>query len=588
MKNKNHNKNVKGFVLILILTVVVLFLTINLSATYTRSYSQNTQFGSVGNSLDQGAFGFDRSMCGAGQDFILQVAPFGCAPAVVRSDLLEEQNVPVFCKISATQLNPLIDVKAIDNIHIGINGSYPQGVSSIGYFPARAALGSFGAPVGQVNQPILDNIGYAIINLKRQPNESAMPDFVEGNMTARIRYDVENAFGVGQSVFYLPQLIESEWENNFRSYSFWDGKGYLRAEDVDENVASISIYSDRSYGSFTGGEKTRVANVRLERGQQSHEIFIPGFEYCMGGLNLRLNGIEDSDTRARIKVNENFFEVEDGESFLEGGCRVKNLEKLGLYHEVEISCRGDEGSRSFDLIYSPEIRLEINGINVTHSLGSRLYSEDRERSVYLARIGIKTDASNKLGFGRQKENLEVTLITKRGHEGRLAENVGEIKVFFKKFFSDGQSLIIGEEKEIFGKNVTLIGYATPENSDLIEDSDVRESYEDAREAYENIIEGFSSETYPENNAKTLGEEALENLIQLAKYLEQKKDVLNFCLEFEERYPESNRPEVCTDDYKLSNTEISSRDVSINGKNYRLSFEGIFEPSFEDYGAEIFV
>ena len=52
---------------------------------------------------------FDSRMCDAGQDFILQVSPLGCQP-IVRSDLLEEQNVFVFCPVMATKINPLIEV----------------------------------------------------------------------------------------------------------------------------------------------------------------------------------------------------------------------------------------------------------------------------------------------------------------------------------------------------------------------------------------------------------------------------------------------------------------------------------------------
>ena len=59
---------------------------------------------------------FNQDMCKKGQDFILQVSPFGCTPSVVRSDLLEEQNVPVYCQISATQINPLIDIESIRHI----------------------------------------------------------------------------------------------------------------------------------------------------------------------------------------------------------------------------------------------------------------------------------------------------------------------------------------------------------------------------------------------------------------------------------------------------------------------------------------
>src|SRR3989344_1073359 len=105
-------------------------------------------------------------MCQAGQDFILQIDPRGCSPSVVRSDLLEDQNVPIFCPIVATKLNPLIDVEAINNIRFTFNGAPPKEVQGLSYVPARSALV---APKLQTNQPVLNGLGYAVIVLKRQP-----------------------------------------------------------------------------------------------------------------------------------------------------------------------------------------------------------------------------------------------------------------------------------------------------------------------------------------------------------------------------------------------------------------------------------
>ena len=48
-----------------------------------------------------------------------------------------------------------------------------------------------------INSPLLENIGYAVIVLKEQKNEANMSDYVEGNLTARLRYDIKNAFGIG-------------------------------------------------------------------------------------------------------------------------------------------------------------------------------------------------------------------------------------------------------------------------------------------------------------------------------------------------------------------------------------------------------
>src|SRR3989344_1148815 len=53
----------------------------------------------------------NKDQCLARQDVMLQVSPGGCQPTVVRSDLLAEQNVPVFCQIDALQINPLIDIE---------------------------------------------------------------------------------------------------------------------------------------------------------------------------------------------------------------------------------------------------------------------------------------------------------------------------------------------------------------------------------------------------------------------------------------------------------------------------------------------
>ena len=63
--------------------------------------------------------------CEAATDFAIMIPPAGCTPAVVRSDLLAEQNVPVFCKLSAVQLNPLIKVASIKSL--SFSGSYPKG-----------------------------------------------------------------------------------------------------------------------------------------------------------------------------------------------------------------------------------------------------------------------------------------------------------------------------------------------------------------------------------------------------------------------------------------------------------------------------
>ena len=97
--------------------------------------------------------------CKSRQDLVLQVAPAGCQPMVVRSDLLAEQDVPVFCQIDALQLNPLLDIKEIRSIRF--DGRYPEGVRGAGFHPARAALRTRDTLLGS---PLINNVGYFVVN----------------------------------------------------------------------------------------------------------------------------------------------------------------------------------------------------------------------------------------------------------------------------------------------------------------------------------------------------------------------------------------------------------------------------------------
>jgi len=214
--------------------------------------------------------------CVATQDLILQIAPGGCSPPVVRSDLLEEQNVPVFCKVMGIQVNPLIDISRIRSIRI--KGQYPKGVSGISYYPARVAVGG---KLAFDNSIFDDNLGYVVIVLSRQPDESAIPEFIEGNISAVVDYITEASFGIGEPSFYLSPISDEQWISNYRDYGFWNGKAYLRVEAIENDLAHISVYRDIN---------TKQTTVSLKQGQTSRDIFLTGF-YCGAGLRIKVDKI---------------------------------------------------------------------------------------------------------------------------------------------------------------------------------------------------------------------------------------------------------------------------------------------------------
>ena len=261
-------------------------------------------------------------------DFIVTIPFGGCSPSIVRSDILAEQNVPVFCQLSAIRVNPLIDVSTIKSI--SFKGDYPSEVAGISFHPARAATSSSKTLLGR---PIEENIGYVVIVLDKQSNESSLNNSIKGNLTATIKYDTQSSFGSGAGEYYLEPVSDSEWERNADASSFWRGKGYLRVKNVDSDSATIEVLTskDNSYETIT-----------LKEGETSSSIYYPG-QYCTSALKVKLNKIDNSEDMAKIDIDGDTFWVRKGSKLLDGKCTVTKLNLLsdddGV--KVEISCSGN-------------------------------------------------------------------------------------------------------------------------------------------------------------------------------------------------------------------------------------------------------
>src|SRR3989344_1184254 len=318
-KERTMEGNIK-FILAIILIMGIMSIInlafVSASASFTN-YQYQPSFQTYYSSSQINTYwpilGQDADSCFARQDLLLNIAPGGCQPAVVRSDLLADQNVPVFCQIDALKINPLIEVSEIKNLIF--TGEYPSDVQGVGFHPARAALRTRDVLLGS---PLLNNIGYVVIILKRNPIEANLSENVSLTLRARIEYDSGNSLGVGTSDLFLKIQSDQEWNSQANRQSFWKGQFYARAVDIDVDAAAIAIYS--------GEEIVSITN--LKEGQKSDEIFLPGY-YCRAGLEVELvNILADSDS-ATIEVTGSsgteVFDVYKGSSFLEGGCEVRSI-----------------------------------------------------------------------------------------------------------------------------------------------------------------------------------------------------------------------------------------------------------------------
>lgn len=578
---------------------------------------------------------FDPSICKSGQDFVVQVSPAGCTPAVVRSDLLEEQDIQVYCPLAATQLNPLINVKSISGISFP-SGNYSKYVKSIGFYPAQAALGLNSV---QTNYPVLTNIGYAVINLKQMQNESLMPDSVTGTLTARLNYNAQNIFGVGNTVFYAPELSDSDWKSQYAQYGFWEGKGFLRASNIQGDSATIQIYD-------TNLNPTSTLNLKV--GQTSNALSISGFDLCSATMQVKLDGVKPADTMAKLSVNGNEMSVVKGQPFLNNQCQVTNILTQGLTQDAQLSCNADKGRQIFDLRISPRVTLNINGKAEDYSLGDFVgtvagntwYAKtfaDGGKSLYVGYIGTVADINvGNYPLNPNLDNLVVVLVamprTALNYNTPLTNaelssvasfiqsisfqrqpGISPFSNFFNgflkvltiptvivgKYFISGQDIYsIGYGADFLKSDASqniknaipggayIAGLSQGQDQPLI--SSINQYYQNATSDFQSILNSYSGENYPAVTT-SLGEDALYRQMQLADTLSQKNTLYNLCSDFKQRFPQSKKNlDFCTNGVKLSSQAAASYYVSVNGQTYLITLDSVYQPTYEDYGAEVLV
>ena len=330
---------------------------------------------------------YNQDDCLERQDFIMQIAPGGCSPAVVTSDLLEEQNVPVFCKIQALQVNPLIDISRIRALRF--RGQYPEGVSSVSYFPAKAAIQSGNT---LISSPLKDNLGYVVIVLSKNRIEGEMPEFVQGNITAVIDYDAEGAFGIGTNNFYITELSDEEWQRDFKYYGFWNGKSYIRAESIEQIPSTTGeYYQDQAIISIYRDINSKVSTITLKKGETSRDIFLSGF-YCAAGMNLRLDEIKTPVDTALIQITDNRntkqIWVARGDNILDGKCWITDLDAYSGGGRIGINCRVQNGK--FELSLNPgKASFKVDNQDQEFAIGDQI-----KPNLFLAYAGQDFNEKN--------------------------------------------------------------------------------------------------------------------------------------------------------------------------------------------------
>ncbi|MDP3881448.1 MAG: hypothetical protein Q8Q31_01060 [Nanoarchaeota archaeon] len=550
----------------IVICMALFFLALHLAgaaqfsgSSYASTISSNPgisrpSFENYYSSSGGGFLGFDtfypkiegQDICVGRQDILLRIPTGGCQPAVVRSDLLAEQNVPVFCQIEAIKINPLVDITKIRRITF--DSKKPQEVLDVGFHPSRVALNSREKLLGS---PIDRNIGYVVVVLKRNEIEEKLPEFVNVNLTARIFYDTENTLGVGRAEFVLSPVSDEEWEREEKNkQSFWNGRYYLRLLEAESDYADIGIYQ---------GDRL-VTQTRIIQGRPSNDIFLPG-SYCRAGLRADYAGFIKSENKARLELGDpggssDVFEVYEGSDFLNGRCVVR---------DIEVNDTLNTGSVTVDC-GSKRVVLRL-GLNFPQFEGKipRFNNETNITSIAL---------DNNFIYG---VNFEGKLLKYNWEELDWEEIPGYV-VGEDKFDEKVRNLDMIRSGLIAYHN-TLFNSPNKIQKPDYEIGESVGAIDEAIEEYERIAEEYP-DTRIANSTGFYGEQALEYAINLALDSSRSDEAARLISKLLNNYPDSKSRQKYQnelDKIALVNTENASDVIYLEGKYRTLRVRSLSKP-----------
>ena len=254
---------------------------------------------------------------------------------LVLSEQAFESDQPGGYLVSATltgiKTNPLVDLQKIEiNVRQGEGSS--KYVRNVYY--KKPPKGYFS----------LDNLGYIAIRLKKI-KEDDVPKRLDINMTADIRYKVQNGFGVNEQDLSLPVLSEEEFLQRRTEFSFYGGRGYIRLADIKGDTAYLIVYDgDLTKNSFGVKQGDKPSSEKFLSGGASYLLFENPEDFIgrnsRNRYQVRVNQISGNKDTAKIEMlfNGEYMQKEfaEGQALYPGSeWKVNDIRIVENYDEVE-------------------------------------------------------------------------------------------------------------------------------------------------------------------------------------------------------------------------------------------------------------
>jgi|GEM_PF-4407074 len=513
--------------------------------------------------------------CNLTQNFLVYVDPIeGCQPQVVRSDLLEEQPVHVFCKLKTINLNPLLKSIYIKNVNIhAVNKSHDivQGVIfHVPYLYENIMSKYFSSPGKREGLAQWDNLGYAVVQLRQEPVEAKIPERVDINATATIYYTSSMLYGIDRDQFDLQKLSDAEFEQRYDEFAFFNGRGFLRLIDASENSAEILVYKETIH------DPTPM-RLSLVKGQPTPVAFW-GFFCDNQNFEIELNSIDLPKTKAKLVINGKSYTASQGQIVDE--CVVSSIEERGFgVGTVRLTCAGQEAVLELQTLTKVKLQKEEGGQKETKELGLGQYFRADNNFIYFIFANSSYAAFLNVSNALRVDVLESVMRSINKNVGLTDNAIAAIQQR-----TSGKVIVVGKGQGIAGYSLTEIS--------VLEDKrlspEVERAWEDAKIKYKGLFDKYRNEKDVDN--EYIGAKALFELFQIAKEIGRQQEALGILNQLIDAYANSDSRIVrrAYDERRLLNYDSSLATATLDTPKglFTIELKGIYMPSSESIYARI--